>query len=43
VYRILGPIYGNEKENWRILTSKNIYAMVKNPTIRETIRLKRLQ
>ena len=27
--RILGPVYGNEKENWRILTNKDIYAMVK--------------
>jgi hypothetical protein len=27
--RILGPVYDNEKENWRILTSKEIYAMVK--------------
>jgi len=24
--RILGPIYNNEKENWRILTNKEIYA-----------------
>jgi len=22
VYRILGPVYDNEKENWRILTKK---------------------
>jgi hypothetical protein len=29
--RILGPVYGNEKENWRILTNKEIDAMVKNP------------
>jgi hypothetical protein len=29
--RILGPAYGNEKENWRILTSKEIYAIAKNP------------
>jgi hypothetical protein len=28
--RILGPIYDNEKENWRILTDKEIYAIVKN-------------
>jgi len=28
VYRILGPVYGNEKENWRILTNKEIYAIV---------------
>jgi hypothetical protein len=27
--RILGPVYDNEKENWRILTNKEIYAMVK--------------
>jgi len=32
VYRIIfGPVYDNEKENWRILTNKEIYAMVKNP------------
>jgi hypothetical protein len=29
----------NEKENCRILTSKEIYANVKKPTIIETIRL----
>jgi hypothetical protein len=30
VYRkILGPVYDNEKENWRILTNKEIYARVK--------------
>jgi hypothetical protein len=40
VYRILGPVYDNEKENWRILTNKDFYARVKNPTIIETIRLK---
>ena len=27
--RILGQVYGNEKENWRILTNKEIYAIVK--------------
>jgi len=44
VYRIiLGPVYDNEKENWRILTIKEIYAMVKNPTITEKIRLNRLR
>jgi hypothetical protein len=37
--RILGPVYDNEKENWRILTNKEIYASVKKPTIIETIRL----
>jgi hypothetical protein len=40
--RILGPVYGNEKENWRILTDKEIYASVKKPTIIETVRLNRL-
>jgi hypothetical protein len=28
--RILGPVYDNEKENWRILTNKEIYAIRKN-------------
>ena len=37
--RILGPVYDNEKENWRILTNKEIYARVKKPTIIETVRL----
>jgi hypothetical protein len=41
--RILGPVYDNKKENWRILTNKEIYAMVKKPTITETIRLNRLR
>jgi hypothetical protein len=27
--RILGPVYDNQKENWRILTNKEIYAIVK--------------
>ena len=40
--RILGPVHDNEKENWRILTNKEIYAMVKKPTVTETIRLNRL-
>jgi hypothetical protein len=32
VYReILGPVYDKEKENWRILTNKEIHAMVKTP------------
>jgi hypothetical protein len=39
--RILGPVYDNEKENWRILTDKEIYAIVKKPTTTETIRLHR--
>jgi hypothetical protein len=33
--RILGPVYGNEKENWRILTNKEIYVAVKKPTVRD--------
>jgi hypothetical protein len=37
--RILGPVYDNEKENWRILTNREIYARVDKPTIIETIRL----
>ena len=41
--KVLGPVYDNEKENWRILTNKDIYAMVKNPTVTETIRLNRLR
>jgi hypothetical protein len=41
--RILGPVYDNENENWRILTNKKIYAIVKKPTITVTIRLHRLR
>ena len=37
--RVLGPVYDNEKESWRILTNKEINASVKNLTIIETIRL----
>jgi hypothetical protein len=37
--RILGQVYDNEKENWRILTDKEIYAIFKKPTITESIRL----
>ena len=40
--RILGPVHNNEKENCRILTNKEIYAMVKKPTITETVKLNRL-
>jgi len=39
----LGPVHDNEKESWRILTNKEIYAMVKKPTITETITLNRLR
>jgi hypothetical protein len=41
--RISDPVYDNKKENWRILTNKEIYVSVKRPTIIETIRLNRLQ
>jgi hypothetical protein len=41
--RILGPVYDNEKEHWRILTNKEIYASVKKPTIIEKIMLNRLR
>jgi len=41
--RILGPVCDNKRENWRILTNKEIYACVKRPTITETIRLNRLR
>jgi len=40
--RILGPVYDNKKPNWRILTNKEICAIVKKPIITETIRLSRL-
>jgi len=40
--RIVGPVYDNESENWRILTNKEIYPIVKTPTMTETIRLNRL-
>jgi len=40
--RILGPVYDNEKKDWRILTNEEIYANIKKPTITETIRLHRL-
>jgi hypothetical protein len=41
--RILGPVYDSEKQNWRVLTNKEIYSSVKKPTIIETIRLNRLR
>jgi hypothetical protein len=40
--KILGPVYDIAKENWRILTNKEINAIVKNSTIPETILLHRL-
>ena len=36
-------LYDSEKENWRILTNKEIYASIKKPTIIETIRLNTLR
>jgi hypothetical protein len=36
-------VYDNQKENWRILTNKETYAIVKKPTITQTIRLHRLR
>jgi hypothetical protein len=41
--RISGPVYDNEKENWRILTNKGIYASVKQPTTISTISLNSLR
>jgi hypothetical protein len=43
--RILGPVYmyENEKEVRRILTNKEMYALLKKPTITETVRLHRLR
>jgi hypothetical protein len=40
--RILGPAYDNGRENRRILTNKEMYAIVKKPTVTETIWLLRL-
>ena len=40
--RIFGSEYDKETESWRILTSREIYAKVKKPTVLETIRLNRL-
>jgi hypothetical protein len=40
--RISGPVHDSEKQNWRVLTNKEIYASVTKPTIIETIRLNRL-
>ena len=40
--RILGPVHDDEKENWRILTNKEIYASVKKPTTIEIVGLNRL-
>jgi hypothetical protein len=36
-------VYENETQNWRMLTNKEIFAILKTPTITETIRLHRLR
>jgi hypothetical protein len=36
--RILGPIYDNGKEYWRILTNKEIMKLLKRLTTTETVR-----
>ena len=41
--RILGPVYDNEKENWRIFSNEEIYANITKPTLTEIIRLHRLR
>jgi len=40
LYLVVTNVYDNEKEkeNWRILTNKEIHARVKKPTIIETVR-----
>jgi hypothetical protein len=43
VYRkISGRVYDNERENWRIITNKEISARIKKITITETIQLNKL-
>jgi hypothetical protein len=37
--RILGIVYGKERENWRILTNKELYAIFKNTTLTDTMSL----
>jgi len=41
--RILGAVHDSDKEDWRILTNKEIYVRVKKPTVIETVSLKRLR
>ena len=38
----MGPVYDKETEGWRILTNREIHAMVIKRTVAETIRLNRL-
>jgi hypothetical protein len=35
--RILGPVYENKKENWSILTNKEMYEIVKKSTITSVV------
>jgi len=37
--RILSPVYDSVKENWRILTNKEMYAIITTPTTTEKISL----
>jgi hypothetical protein len=40
--RILGQVYDNGKENWKILTDKEIYEIVKKTHLTQTVSLHRL-
>ena len=40
--RIFGPVYDKEIESRWILTNREIYAVVIEPTVAETVRLNRL-
>jgi hypothetical protein len=39
--RILGPVYGFEKENWRILTRKDKIRKIRNNVIKEKMNVTR--
>jgi hypothetical protein len=41
--RILGALYDNEKENWRILTHKEFYVIIRKPTVTEKIMIQKLR
>jgi hypothetical protein len=40
--RILHPVYDNEKENWRILTNKEIYSTAKKTHYNRDIKIKQV-
>jgi hypothetical protein len=40
--RILGPVYDKEKENWGILTKKEIYEIVKKNPLNRDNKVKKL-